>query len=296
VHPDSYDVWRERESFAFGASVGAPPDPTFTRGQHWGFPPLHPERLRDTKYRYFIDYIRFQMRHTGLLRIDHVMGLHRLYWIPKGHPASGGAYVSYRAEELYAIVSLESHRNKTILVGENLGTVPPEVNAAMSRRHLRQTYVVQYELPKLRPPPVQSVASLNTHDMPPFAAFLRGDDIRDRHKLGLISNGKLRAGLQARSKLVEALARTRKCSSNPRALLQAVLRWLAASPAELALINIEDLWLETLPQNVPGTSTERPNWRRKTRLSLEQIKADRTIQTLLEVIARQRQELARRRP
>src|SRR5688572_5454747 len=128
------------------------------------------------------------MRHTGLLRIDHVMGLHRLYWIPKGRPASEGAYVQYPAEELYAILSLESHRHKTMLVGENLGTVPPKVNACMTRHDLRETYVLQYELrPKvLRPPPRKSVASLNTHDMPTFEAFLRGLDIDDRHDLGLV--------------------------------------------------------------------------------------------------------------
>src|SRR5688572_28805848 len=129
------------------------------------------------------------MRHTGLLRIDHVMGLHRLWWVPHGHPASEGAYVRYPADELYAILSVESHRHKTMLVGENLGTVPPEVNKSMDRHGLRRMYVVQYEQPArgpLRAPEPQVVASLNTHDMPTFAAQWKGLDILDRADLGLI--------------------------------------------------------------------------------------------------------------
>ena len=293
VHPDSYDVWRETDSFALEATVGAPPDPCFTRGQDWGFAPLHPQRLRENHYRYFREYIAFQMRHTGLLRIDHVMGLHRLYWIPKGSPASEGAYVSYPADELYAILCLESHRNKTVLAGENLGTVPPEVNGAMARRDLRQTYVAQYELqPRLRealrPPPSKSVASLNTHDMPPFAAFMRGDDIDDRDELGLIPKGSLKAERQMRRKVVHALGKFLKSKTRPRALLEGTLQWLAKSRAEMVLINLEDLWLETLPQNVPGTSTERPNWRRRARLSLDEIKAQKAIAGLLRAIATSR--------
>lgn len=140
---------------------------------------------------------------------------------------------------------------------------------------------MQYELPRLRRPPVQSVPSLNTHDMPPFAAFLRGDDIKDRYELGLIPDKKLKQEQQNRRDLVAALRKRLNSSASPRALLKSSLRWLAASPAEIALINLEDLWLETLPQNVPGTSRERPNWRRKTRLSLEEIKASRQIRKLL---------------
>lgn len=274
VHPDGYDVWRERESFALEANVGAPPDSFFTKGQDWGFAPLNPQRLRETHYRYLLEFLRFQMRHTGLLRMDHVMGLHRLYWIPKGRPASEGAYVQYPAEELYAILCLESHRNKTMLVGENLGTVPPEVNRAMARHHVRETYVFQYELgPDLRPAPRHSVASLNTHDMPTFEAFLRGLDIDDRFDLGLMSRADLRREHRQRKKLVAGLQ------------LDAALRRLGKSDAEVVLINIEDLWRETLPQNVPGTSCERPNWRRKLRYSLEQIKSNPEVRRLLEQLA-----------
>jgi 4-alpha-glucanotransferase len=283
VHPDSYDVWRRRDSFCLSASAGAPPDPFFTKGQDWGFAPLHPQNIRIQSYSYPLDILRFQMRHTGLVRIDHVMSLHRLYWIPHGLPPSCGAYVSYPADELYAILCLESHRNQTMLVGENLGTVPPQVNERMTRHGLRRMFVVQYEQrpdpgAALPAPPVQSVASLNTHDMPTFAAHWKGLDISDRAALGLIPRGRINEHRQSRSRSRAALIRflARKGflkSSNPNtsAVLRGCLQWLAASPAEILLINLEDLWLEEAPQNVPGTSTERPNWRRKTRLTVGRV-------------------------
>ncbi|HTD88967.1 MAG TPA: 4-alpha-glucanotransferase [Candidatus Binatia bacterium] len=283
VHPDGYDVWRERETFALAMSAGAPPDPFFTKGQDWGFPPMNPHRLRETRYRHALDFLRFQMRHTGLLRVDHVMWLHRLYWIPKGRPASEGAYVRYPAEELYAILCLESHRNKTMLVGENLGTVPPEVNKSMARHHFRETYVLQYEAgPKLRQPPRRSVASLNTHDMPTFEAFLRGLDIDDRFDLGLIKKSNLAREHRQRKKLVAMLKKALAAKGD---LLQAALKGVARSDAEIVLVNIEDLWRETLPQNVPGTSSERPNWRRKFRYSIEQLSSNRQVRRLLQCVA-----------
>ncbi|HWC59598.1 MAG TPA: 4-alpha-glucanotransferase, partial [Verrucomicrobiae bacterium] len=133
VNPDGYDVWRERDSFALDASAGAPPDLFFSKGQDWGFAPLHPRRIRENGYRHVLAFLRFQMHHARLLRIDHVMGLHRLYWVPHGFAAREGTYVNYPADELHAIFSLESHRHRTRLVGENLGTVPPAVNESMQR-------------------------------------------------------------------------------------------------------------------------------------------------------------------
>jgi 4-alpha-glucanotransferase len=296
VHPESYDVWRERDAFAFPASVGAPPDMFFAKGQNWGFPPLNPERLRAQGYRHFLDYLRFQMRCTGLLRIDHIMGFHRLYWIPPGFPPTQGAYVTYPAEELHALLSLESHRHKTILVGENLGTVPPEVDAAMAKHHLRETYVLQYQTrlppgPSLHQPPVRSVASLNTHDMPTFAAHWRGLDLEDRVALGLLPARDVPKQMARRKKmntaLLDFLKRKGWLDSEkilPATALRACLKWLAASPAETLLFNLEDLWLEQQPQNVPGTSFERPNWRQKARLSIEQIRRSAELRELLRTI------------
>lgn len=284
VHPQSYDVWREREVFVRDASGGAPPDVVFTKGQNWGFPPLHPEAIREQGHRYFIAYLRHQVRYARVLRIDHVMALHRLFWIPKGLEPSEGVYVRYPAEELYAILSLESHRHRVLIVGENLGTVPGYVNATMTRHNIQQMYVVEYELnPRgrrvLRPVPRGSVASLNTHDMPPFMGYWKGLDIEDRRELGLLNGRGARNERKTRQGLRRALARLfmrqkilKSGAASPQALLQACLRFLSASPAQVVLINVEDLWLETQPQNVPGTHNERPNWRRKARHSVETLR------------------------
>jgi 4-alpha-glucanotransferase len=300
VSSDSYDLWRERDAFAFRAATGAPPDLFFTKGQNWGFAPLHPHRIRDRKYAYVLDYLRFQMRHAGVLRIDHVMGLHRLYWIPPGFPAAEGAYVTYPAEELYAILSLESHRHKCVLVGENLGTVPPEVNDSMVRHGLRQTYVLQYEQrpdlkSPLRPPPAKSAASINTHDMPTFEAHWRGLDIDDRRALGLVSRRAVELEKRRRGKLNRALAGFLKRKGflktvEPAGVLIACLAWLAAGPAELVLVNLEDLWGETRPQNVPGTSTERANWQHKAKLTLEEFSNSRELCDFLAELDRLRRE------
>ncbi len=293
VNPDGYDVWRERKSFALEVSAGAPPDLFFSKGQDWGFAPLHPQRIRESGYRYVLAYLRFQMSHARMLRIDHVMGLHRLYWVPRGFGPAQGTYVSYAAEELHAIFNLESHRHRTLLVGENLGTVPPAVNESMERHGLRRMYVVPFEErpdPKaaLASPPALSVASLNTHDMPTFIAHWRGDDLAERIELGLLSRGDLKREKQQREKLKKAMVRFLRAqgflkSQKPpaREVLRAMLAWLRASRAETLLVSLEDLWLEPKPQNVPGTTSERPNWRRKARLSLEQIFESRQIRELL---------------
>ena len=294
VHPNGYDVWAEQKLFALRAHVGAPPDGFFTKGQDWGFAPLHPQRLRAQHYRHFLDVLRFQMRHTGLLRLDHVMALRRLYWIPEGHSAKDGAYVTYPEKELFALLALESHRNRTVIVGENLGTVPPEVNARMIRHHVRQMYVVQFEIrprerKKLAAPTRRCVASLNTHDMPPFAAFLKGADLHEQSKLGLIAKGDLARERKNRralvAALIDALQKERWLKSSkptPAQVMEASLRFLAASDAEIVLLNLEDLWLEKKPQNTPGTSFERPNWVRKTKFSVEQMQSLRSLRSLLQ--------------
>lgn len=296
VHGGGYDVWRERRSFALTANGGAPPDSVFTRGQDWGFAPLHPTRIREDGFGYVRRFVRHHLRHAGLLRVDHVMGLHRLWWVPRGRPASEGAYVQYPADELYAILNLESHRHRARIVGENLGTVPAAVNRSMRDHRIREMYVVQYEqrpdparaLPK---PPSASVASLNTHDMPPFAAHWNGDDIADRKAMGLLRGREVTAEKRRRSEmnaaLIQFLRKRRflaKTESRPELIMEACLDWLGATDAELVLMNLEDLWGETLPQNVPGTGQERPNWRRKTRYTLEEIGDQPAVRRILDRI------------
>jgi 4-alpha-glucanotransferase len=280
VHGSSFDVWRERDLFALEASAGAPPDAFFTKGQDWGFPPLQPERLRERGYDHLIECLQHHLEHAGLLRIDHVMQLHRLFWIPRGMDAAGGVYVTYPAEELYAVLSLESHRHRAIIVGENLGTVPPEVYEAMDRREVLGMYVVQYELQPgsqgLREPLAKTVASLNTHDMPTFQAFLQSKDVDDLQSLGFFTPDQAREEKERRTAIRLAMEESLPPEERGRgvatdqALLRARLDHLASSPARMVLVNLEDLWQETEPQNVPGTSTERPNWQRKARFSFEE--------------------------
>jgi 4-alpha-glucanotransferase len=312
LHSAGYDIWRNRDLFVHGVRGGAPPDPVFTKGQNWCFPPMNPETMRLNRYQYVIAYLRNHLRYAKLLRIDHVMGLHRLYWIPDELSGDKGVYVKYPAEELWAILSLESHRHKAGIVGENLGTVPPEVNAAMAKHDIRQMYVVQYEImgspgkPGLGPPPEQCVAVLNTHDMPPFRAFLDGTDIDDRLDLGFLNEKTARIERKQRAKMRAALEKW-GLYERPRAVINhpysspmpaapmshiEVTRFLSNSMANIVLINLEDLWEETLPQNVPATSTERPNWRRRVRPSIEQIrKMARVAEVLSNVFAQRSRSL-----
>jgi 4-alpha-glucanotransferase len=207
--------------------------------------------------------------------------------------------VSYRAKEMHAIVNLESHRNKTVIVGENLGTVPPEVNDAMEEHRLRGMYVVQYaqtENPKEALPTVagNSVASINTHDMPPFAAHWKADDIVDRKKLKILTRAQAQAENVSRKALRKALVRFLrggkwlKGSANAGQVWEACAKWLAASPSETVLLNLEDFWGETKSQNVPGTFRERPNWRRKTRFTLEEITRSKKLSGLISTLTKLR--------
>jgi 4-alpha-glucanotransferase len=279
VHPDGYDTWCHRDIFAQDISAGAPPDTVFTAGQDWLFPPLHPEKIREQGYGYIIAYLRHHLQHAGILRIDHVMQLHRLFWIPRGFGPAQGVYVRYPAEELYAILALESHRYRAIIVGEDLGTVAPEVRPAMSRHGLHRMYVLHYELAGeegLRHRiPRHSVASLNTHDMPPFAAFWQGLDIKQRKELGLLTSQAAKKEIEQRQIIKKSLLpflhqkNWLKKKVDSFSVFKACLAYLSDSRARFVLVNLEDLWGETQPQNVPSTRGKYPNWHRKARHSFD---------------------------
>ena len=274
VHSQGFDVWQYPDIFA-SSSAGAPPDSFFTKGQNWGFPPFHPQRIRDTHYRYFIESIRNHLRYAGMLRIDHIMGLHRLYWIPQGAAASEGAYVRYHRDEFYAIVCLESHRHRVPIIGENLGTVPDYVNKTLNRHHIGKMYTLQYQVDlsgkRLLPPDENVLASLNTHDMPPFYAFWKGMTNELRIAFAHLIGGHLFDG--------------------PHALLQS-LSYLAGSKAHYLIISLEDLWLEADAQNIPGTSSEHPNWQRKFRFDLYEITHSEALTQILTIINAKRQVLS----
>jgi 4-alpha-glucanotransferase len=295
VNRDGYDVWRERDLFALRASCGAPPDSLFIRGQNWGFPPFHPGAIRRQGYRYYRDCLRHHMAHASMLRIDHVLGLHRAFWVPDGFSAADGLYVHNRAEEYYAVLSLESHRHQLQIVGENLGTVPPYVTEALARHKILGMHVGQFGVNTdpanaLDAAPSHTVASLNTHDTATFMSFWTGADTDDRLALGLINQEQAQQEARYRAAQRDAIVAYLRSAGllgsdiGAGAVLGAWLKFLAAGGAEFLLINLEDLWLETAPQNVPGTWEERPNWQRKARLTLEEIRATPEIPELLRTI------------
>ena len=255
VHPSGYDTWRFRDAFAGGASIGAPPDDFFTAGQSWGIPPLHPGRIRDSRLAYPVACVRELLRHAAAARIDHVMGMHRVFWIPDGFAATDGVYVRYPAAELYAVLCIESHRAAATIVGEDLGTVPKVVRRAMSARGLLRTFVLQAAAGRDGDPldhvPQLALVGMNTHDMPTFAGFWAEDG-------------------GPRERLRAAVARRGHPTGDARQVLTACLEELARSDARCLMINIEDLWDEPEPQNVPGTAGGR-NWRRTARHGVEEL-------------------------
>lgn len=295
IHPDGYDAWRFRKLFAEGISVGAPPDALFRGGQDWGFHPVLPAAQRADGYAYLRSTLRHHLRHAGALRIDHVMSLGRLYWIPRGFPPTEGVYVRYPREELFALHVLEASRHGAQLVGEDLGTVPPVIRTTLEKRGLLRMFVAQFEFTSSggigRPPP-RSVASLNTHDTPTFAGFWRGAEIAEQRAMDLIDARTERRALRERARLRQRAAETytggyaaestdREDADRLDAVMRALLRHLAATDARMLLITLEDLWLEPDPQNVPGTGAERPNWRRRARHGIADVITDADIRALL---------------
>ena len=281
VHPQGFDVRRWPDLFAAGVSCGAPPDRFFAHGQDWTTPPLHPQADRLRGYPYSGACLRNLMRHASVVRIDHMMSFHRLFWTPEGMDPKEGVYVAYPAEELYALLSCESHRHQTSVVGEDLGTVPAGVRSSMRRHAVARTSIF---LAALRPRartldanvPAGALVTLETHDMVPLAGFLHGDDIETRVETGQLDPGAARREAAERRRLV---VRMSELYGAPRddpdgaapAILAGSLGALARSAAKIVVVNLEDLLLERRPQNVPGTGTERPNWCRKMAIALEEL-------------------------
>jgi 4-alpha-glucanotransferase len=294
VNPNGYDAWRYREHFAKGVSVGSPPDLFFTRGQNWGFPPLDPDAIRARHHSYFRACVRQQLAHAGILRIDHVMGLHRLFWIPNGAEAKDGVYVRYPEDELYAVLTIEATRADCVVVGEDLGTVPEYVPNIMHKRGIRRMYVVQYEIKPDADTPIgapspQSIASINTHDMPSFAGFWSGRDIDDRIEQSLLDDRGAERERTTRARMRDSLTNFLKArgllsndESDTMAVLDALVRFLGSSEAEMVLVNLEDLWLEREPQNVPGIPDR--SWRQRFRVPLEEARAGNAITAILSAL------------
>ncbi|NND59639.1 MAG: 4-alpha-glucanotransferase [Gammaproteobacteria bacterium] len=279
VSPEGSEAWSNQQLFAAGATVGAPPDALALKGQDWGLPPLDPGRLRRQAFAEFSQLIRSNMRHCGALRIDHVMGLLRLWWVPQGSDATEGAYVYYPYRDLLGIVALESQREDCLVIGEDLGTVPDEIRQSLPGAAVYSYRVLMFEKNddgSFRRPaefPRRALATVSTHDLPPLHSYWDGSDIDLRERLGLYPDEQTihhaRASRQYdKSALLQALQQQQLCEHTGETiddnLVVAIHQYLARSDAALVTAQPEDWLGMTEPVNVPGTSTALfPNWRRK---------------------------------
>lgn len=291
-HPDGFDVWRHPALYASSASLGAPPDSLFQRGQSWGFPPVIPHVSRSLAHEHFSTAIDAHLTYARALRIDHAAGLFRCFWVPNGFSAADGVYVHQPADELLALLSIHSHHHKATIVAENLGTVPRHISAGLQRRGLRNMSIGQFglgnEAQPIPTPEPGSLAALNTHDMPTFAAHWRGDDLDLHASLGVVEPQdvpQLREGRTEMRRRVIVAMRTHGWTGDTDPdipdVLAFLLRAMAESQPAILLINLEDLWQETHPQNVPGIADEYPNWRRKAIRTLRDIVESPSIQAFL---------------
>ena len=272
AHPEGADAWALGEVMATGATVGAPPDMYNQQGQNWSQPPWHPDALARAGYRPYRDMIRTLLRHAGALRIDHVIGLFRLWWVPRGHPATGGAYVRYDHEALVGILALEAHRAGAVVIGEDLGTVEPWVRDYLAERGILGTSVLWFEKDHLGNPlpPEQyrrlTLASVTTHDLPPTAGYLAGEHVALRARLGLLTKPVEEVAAEAddeRDRMIAALRGRGLLGDQPseREVVEALHRWVLATPAVLVGVALTDSVGERRAQNQPGTDREYPNWK-----------------------------------
>ena len=274
VHRSSAETWMMPDVFATGVHVGAPPDAYNQSGQDWGQPPWRPDRLAALAYRPYREMVRSALRRVGGARIDHILGLFRLWWVPQGLGPRLGTYVRYDHEAMVGILALEASRAQALVVGEDLGTVEPWVREYLGRRGLLGTSVLWFEYgPDGGPLPAEHwrercMASVTTHDLPPTVGYLAGEHVRIRHDLGLLTES-LDAELshardeQARWRqvLVERGLLAPEAGGDPVEMMLALHRYLRATPSKVLLANLVDAVGERRMQNQPGTIDEYPNWR-----------------------------------
>ena len=300
------EAWANQGLYALGVSVGAPPDEFNPHGQDWGLPPLVPDRLRQAGYAPLVATLRANMSRAGALRIDHVMGLSRLYWVPAGMSPADGAYVRYPVDEMLGIVALESHRQRCLVIGEDLGTVSDEL-----RRKLAEADVLSYRLllferggdGSFRPPatyPRRALSAWSTHDLPTFAGWWKGEDLDTRQRLGLLDETGLRGQRDDRRRGREALLRALEreglregVDASPdapasEALALAVQTLIARSESAVMVVQLEDALGMAEQANLPGTVEDHPNWRRKLALPLERWMDEPRVQALAKRLAQER--------
>ncbi|HEV8554529.1 MAG TPA: malto-oligosyltrehalose synthase [Casimicrobiaceae bacterium] len=311
------EVWAHQDLYALGASVGAPPDTFNMKGQDWGLPPMIPDRLRDAGYAPFLATLRANMRHAGALRIDHVMGLARLFWVPAGSQPANGAYVRYPFEELLGLLALESHRHRCLVIGEDLGTVPDYVREALAANAILSYRVLIFEREAtgdFKPPaayPAEALVAASTHDLPTLAGWWTDADIELRAAQGLLASeadreAQTRDRAQDRRRLLAALERAQllppETGTDPAShpdldptLARAVQTYLAVTPSRLHVVQLEDVIGVREQANLPGTIDSHPNWRRKLPVPLERWPDDERFDALATALERERRRPRKRR-
>jgi 4-alpha-glucanotransferase len=291
VNPDGADAWAWQDVLAGDVTVGVPPDEYNTLGQDWGLPPFIPHKLRAAGYEPFRQTVRAMLRHARGLRIDHVMGLFRLFWIPRGASPREGAFVRYRADELLAILAIESQRAKAVIVGEDLGTVEPGVRATLRRHNVLSYRLLWFETAPPRRYPRAALAAVTTHDLFTIAGLWTGSDLVEQERLKLqpnvagtkriLSQLQRRLGLDPAAPVEEAIVRTH--------------RLLAQAPCALLTATLDDALAVTERPNMPGTTTQRPNWRLALPQPLEQMRRNPLVRRVARALARRRAGPAARR-
>ena len=300
------DAWIFQSLLALGADCGCPPDAFAPEGQNWGLPPVNPHALRRTGYRMFIDLIRKNLQYGGAIRLDHVMSLFRLFWIPRGMPPSAGAYVQYPWDDLLGILALESARHHAVIVGEDLGTVPDLVRDKLHAAGVLSYRVFYFERGNdgewKRPAmyPRQALAVVTTHDLPTLAGFWDGEDLRLRERLGFYPDeSAYRRAVDERQRDKAGIARALQQegvwpSGTDEAvalhqplspdLTGAIHTYVAQSPSSFMLVTLEDLVGDATQVNLPGTLDSYPNWSHKTPLTLDEVKASLQARQLATIL------------
>ncbi|HET9889059.1 MAG TPA: 4-alpha-glucanotransferase, partial [Mycobacterium sp.] len=304
VHPNGADAWALQDVMALGVTAGAPPDEFNQLGQDWSQPPWRPDRLEEHEYRPFRALIRAVLRHAGGVRIDHIIGLFRLWWIPRGTPPTEGTYVRYDHEAMIGIVAQEAHRAGAVVVGEDLGTVEPWVRDYLLLRGLLGTSILWFELDRDGnggPLPAERwreycLSSVTTHDLPPTAGYLAGDHVRLRNSLGLLTRPVEEELESDRTELAAWLAELRRVGlledgeDDPEHIVVALYRYLGRTPSRLLGVALTDAVGDRRTQNQPGTTDEYPNWRVPLTgpdgraVMLEDVFTDRRTATLAEAV------------
>jgi len=304
------DGWRYQGVYLKGARLGAPPDPFNPSGQDWGIAPLDPHGLRERAYAPFIELLRANMRHAGALRIDHVMAIARQFWVPTGAERRSGTYIRYPLEDLLGILALESQRNRCMVIGEDLGTVPEGLRRRLAAAGILSCRVLYFEQDagRFRRPedyPQLATACLSTHDLPTLKGYWEGTDLEEKRALRVYPSAEVQhlneeGRIADKAGLLAALRASRLLDEDGAGdavgyaqLWMAVHQYLARSRCVLAFVQLDDLVDEDVQINVPGTiETERPNWRRRLHLSLEQLRSDPEIDARLTVLDRTRREVS----